>query len=65
MNNHAAPLFNTDVALWASFFRSSPHADLTYLDGAVYVNGECLALFRNNAAAMAAMSEARKQAGVK
>lgn len=63
--NQTAPLFNDSVALWVPFFRSRPDTNFTYVDGAVYVNGQCRAMFANNAAAMAAMTEARKQAGVK
>ncbi len=61
---NATNTFNTDAALWVAFFRSHPSIDLTYCDGAVYVAGECRALFASNKAAMDTMQEARRLAGV-
>ena len=56
--------FNTDLPLWVSFFRSNPSANLTYCDGAVYVNGAHRATFSSNKQAMDTMEEARKQAAL-
>jgi len=55
-------LFNTDVAIWVPFFRAYPNKNLTYVDGAVYDDGECRAVFPSQREAMAAMTEARRQA---
>ncbi len=57
--------YNTDLPLWIAFFRAYPSTNLTYCDGAVYVDGKCRAVFSDNKTAMDTMNEARRQAGIK
>lgn len=58
--------YNTDVPLWAVFFRDHPDEQCTYYGDThaceVWVMGEARAMFPDRASAMAVMEEARRQA---
>lgn len=60
--------YNTDVPLWASYFRNHPETNLTYVTEphvcAVILDGECVAKFPTEKLAMDCMTKAREQAAI-
>lgn len=64
--NSTIGCYNTDVPLWAAFFKSYPNENCTYLGDSsgcsVHIMGEIRAVFPSTKAAMDCMNTARKQA---
>lgn len=52
--------FNTDLKLWADYFRAFPGRNLTFYMGEVIFNAEVLARFDSHKQAMDTIDEARK-----